>query len=198
MAAPPTITEFSPTKGPVGTSVVITGTNFGGARSVTFNGALAAYTVDSPTRISTTVPAGATTGPIAVTTPGGTATSASAYIVAPTVVNGLVTLSPLVTSFNPTPVPGGPAGTFRITATFTNTSATSIQAPFFKVTQLSGGNLLLNADGVPGGVGASLTPDVGTDDILAAGESFTTNFVVGLQQRSGFSFVVDLWGDAGP
>ncbi len=133
LTEPPTIAEFSPAKGPVGTNVVITGTNFGGPMSVTFNLALADFTVDSPTQITATVPAGATTGPIVVTTSAGTATSASAYIVAPIVVNGLVTLAPLVTSSDPTPVPGGPAGTFSITATFKNTSLTSIKAPFFKV-----------------------------------------------------------------
>ena len=36
--APPTITGFSPTSGPVGTSVMISGTNFAGASQVQFNG----------------------------------------------------------------------------------------------------------------------------------------------------------------
>lgn len=81
----------------------------------------------------------------------------------PTVVNDLVALAPVVTSFDPTPVPGGPAGTFTITATFTNTSSTFIGNPFFQVTELSHRNLLLNADAGPGGAGATLTPDVGPD-----------------------------------
>ena len=110
------------------------------------------------------------------------------------VVNDLVTLSPLVTSFNPAPVDGGPAGTFTITATFTNTSSTVIHDPIFLVTQLSGGNLLLNADGGPGGVGALLTPDVGADTILSPGESVATAFVIGLQVPTGFTFFVDLLG----
>ena len=63
------------------------------------------------------------------------------------VVNNLVTLDPaLDTSFNPTPVPNAPAGTFTIGATFTNTSSTPLRFPFFTVTELSGGNLLLNAE----------------------------------------------------
>src|SRR5262249_31099524 len=47
-------------------------------------------------------------------------------------VNNLVTLAPgLQTSFNATPVPCGPAGTFTITATFTNASTTPLHALFF-------------------------------------------------------------------
>jgi hypothetical protein len=109
------------------------------------------------------------------------------------VVNNLVSLSPLVISFNPTPVPNGPAGTFTITATFTNTSSTSILNPLFQVVELSGGNLLLNADGGPGGVGARLTPNV-SDGVLSPSESFTVDFLIGLQARERFTFFVNLLG----
>jgi hypothetical protein len=73
----PTITGFSPSHGPVGTTVVITGTHFIGTTAVAFHGTTATYHVDSDTQITTTVPTGATTGTITVTTPGGTATSSS-------------------------------------------------------------------------------------------------------------------------
>jgi hypothetical protein len=85
-----------------------------------------------------------------------------------------------------------------IRATFTNSSSTRISDPFFVVVELSGGNLLLNADGGPGGTGSRLTPNVGADDILIPGESFTTNFVIGLQSRDRFSFFVDLRGEPAP
>jgi IPT/TIG domain len=58
--------------------VTINGTNFTGATSVAFNGTSASFTVVSSTQISAT-PFGATTGPISVTTPGGTATSSSSF-----------------------------------------------------------------------------------------------------------------------
>lgn len=61
----PTITSISPSSGAVGTSVTITGTNLTGA-SVTFNGTSATVTSNSGTSITTTVPAGATSGPVTV------------------------------------------------------------------------------------------------------------------------------------
>ncbi len=78
----PTITSFSPTSGPVGTSVTITGTNFSGATSVKF-GTVAATTrhVVSATQITATVPAGAVTAKISVTTAAGTGTSATSFTV---------------------------------------------------------------------------------------------------------------------
>ncbi len=53
-----------------GASVIILGTNLTGATAVTFNGMRAAYTVESRSEITATVPAGATTGPVVVATPG--------------------------------------------------------------------------------------------------------------------------------
>lgn len=79
--AAPTIASVSPTSGQTGTSVTLTGANFMGATSVKFNGMTANFTVTDASHISTTVPNSATTGPIAVTTPGGTATSASSFTV---------------------------------------------------------------------------------------------------------------------
>ena len=89
-APAPTITGFTPAFGPVGTSVKITGTNFSGTvsgatfttSSVKFNTTTATtFHVDSATQITATVPTGATTGKISVTTPGGTATSATNFTV---------------------------------------------------------------------------------------------------------------------
>jgi carbon monoxide dehydrogenase subunit G len=65
----PVITSISPPSGPIKASVTITGTNFGNAQgSVTFNGKGGAITGWTPTTIMVTVPAGATSGNIIVTT----------------------------------------------------------------------------------------------------------------------------------
>jgi uncharacterized repeat protein (TIGR03803 family) len=78
----PEITSFSPTSGPVGTSVTITGNSFTGTTKVTFGGVAAtSYKAISDTQVDALVPAGAATGTIAVTTAGGTGTSAGKFTV---------------------------------------------------------------------------------------------------------------------
>ena len=67
----PVISSFAPTNGTVDREVVITGENLLAAKSVTFGGTKASFKVNSSTQITTTVPAGAITGRISVTTPGG-------------------------------------------------------------------------------------------------------------------------------
>ncbi len=81
VASGPSITSFTPTSGPAGTSVTVDGSGFTGATKVAFNGTAAAFAVASATRITATVPAGATTGPIAVTVASATATSSSPFTV---------------------------------------------------------------------------------------------------------------------
>jgi hypothetical protein len=97
-APAPTISGFSPGSGPVGTSVTITGSNLTGASSVRFfNNVSASFTVDSDTQITAAVPSGATTGPISVTTLGGTATSSTNF----TVSASAPTISGISPSFGP-------------------------------------------------------------------------------------------------
>jgi uncharacterized repeat protein (TIGR03803 family) len=61
--------------GKVGAAVNTLGTTLAGATSVTFNGTAASFTVVSGSLITTTVPAGATTGTVQVVTPSGTLSS---------------------------------------------------------------------------------------------------------------------------
>jgi len=77
----PTFTSFAPPSGPVGTLVTITGTGLTQATKVTFDGKAAAFTVVSDTEITATVPTTALTGKIAVTTKGGSASSATSFTV---------------------------------------------------------------------------------------------------------------------
>jgi hypothetical protein len=67
--------ETEPGFGKVGAAVRILGTNLTGANSVTFNGVAATFKLISGSLISTSVPAGATTGTVQVVTPRGTLTS---------------------------------------------------------------------------------------------------------------------------
>jgi hypothetical protein len=78
----PTVSKFSPQSGPVGTVVTIVGESLSGASGVWFGAVKAvSVTILSDTQIRATVPAGATTGKITVTTRGGTAKSAHAFVV---------------------------------------------------------------------------------------------------------------------
>jgi IPT/TIG domain len=66
----PEITNLSPAQGLAGTSVTVTGSNFGssqGSSVVTFNGVAATPSSWSNTAITVPVPTGTTTGPVAVT-----------------------------------------------------------------------------------------------------------------------------------
>jgi uncharacterized repeat protein (TIGR03803 family) len=57
-----------PTSGKVGSKVTILGTNLTGATAVRFNGTAATFKVVSGSEITTTVPTGATSGTVTVTT----------------------------------------------------------------------------------------------------------------------------------
>jgi uncharacterized repeat protein (TIGR03803 family) len=69
--------------GTVGQTVGILGQNFTGTTSVSLNGSPMTFTVDSDTFLEATVPAGATTGLVTVTTPGGALTSNVIFNVLP-------------------------------------------------------------------------------------------------------------------
>lgn len=78
----PSIVSFSPSSGPVGTSVVIKGMSLLQGTAVKFGGVAATvFTVDSNTQVTATVPSGAVTGKISITTPGGIANSSTNFTV---------------------------------------------------------------------------------------------------------------------
>ncbi|GAB3722155.1 hypothetical protein GCM10027594_02800 [Hymenobacter agri] len=135
----PTIASFTPTSGLADGSVTVTvtGTDFTGATAVTLNGvAITGFTVVNATTITFVVPAGATSGPIAVTTPNGTATSSVSFT---------VTLpAPTITSLAPsTAVAGGAAftltvnGTGFISGSVVNFNGTALTTTFVSATQVT-------------------------------------------------------------
>ena len=89
----PAVAGFSPASGGAGTPVTVTGTGFRRAVSVTFGGVPASvFRVVSDAEIAAFVPVGALSGPIAVTTLGGTGTSTAGFSV-PGLVKPALTLS---------------------------------------------------------------------------------------------------------
>ncbi len=147
----PTISSFSPSSGAIGTlvtvtttdfygnsnsvsfnaTVTITGTNFDATlanNTVKFNGVTATVTASTATSITTSVPLGASTGPITVTVAGNTATSTSNFTVLPPPTisyfspsSGIVgdTVAITVTNVDPTAVNN------KVSFNGTNTSATA-------------------------------------------------------------------------
>ena len=116
-AADPTITNISPTSGPAGCVVTITGTNFNNPNvtDVEFNNVDAAsFRIDSATSITAVVPATATDGPIDVTNADNTATSAAFDVAG--------TTCPTISSFAPT---CGSVGT-SVTITGTNFTGATV------------------------------------------------------------------------
>jgi len=79
----PRIQSFSPTSGTVGTIVTVTGTNLAGVTSARVGGVNAPFAVTSTGRLVMTVPTGAKTGRISVTTDGGSGNSSSSFNVLP-------------------------------------------------------------------------------------------------------------------
>jgi uncharacterized repeat protein (TIGR03803 family) len=77
----PDVINFSPKSGPVTTPVTITGHSFTGATALTFGGVAASFTVINDSKVDTQVPTGAVSGPIVITTPGGTGSSNSNFTV---------------------------------------------------------------------------------------------------------------------
>jgi hypothetical protein len=78
----PQITSFTPTTGAAGTSVTITGVSLQ-ATKVTFGGVKASFLLNSATEVTATVPTGAKTGQIAITTAGGSVSSSGVFTVTP-------------------------------------------------------------------------------------------------------------------
>ena len=88
----PHITGISPAAPGVGQAVTISGTTFGGTPgTVTFNGVAATPTNWTDTSISTTVPSGATTGPVVVTASGNSSAGFNLTVITTGTMTGTIT-----------------------------------------------------------------------------------------------------------
>ena len=134
----PTIASLAPPSGPVGTSVTISGSNFGspqGASTVTFNGTNAGIAANwTGNTIVITVPSGATTGNVVVTVGGQASNPVSFTVIAPP-------SPPSITSLS---VTSGPVGT-SVTITGSNFGA-------------SQGSSTVTFNGTNAGMAASWSP----------------------------------------
>lgn len=73
----PSITSISPSSGPEGTSITISGSNFGDSPSVSFGSTSATVSSSTASSINTTVPSGLTAGDVNVTVTAGGETSSA-------------------------------------------------------------------------------------------------------------------------
>ena len=148
---PPSVTSFSPTSGPPGTTVTITGTNFTGVYAVQFGGISAqSFTVVNSTTITAVTNFG-NPGAITVASPNGSGSSSANFT--------FTYPQPTISSFSPTSATTGNAVTITGTnfvavtgvsfggisaSNFTVNSTTSITAI---VANGSSGNVLVNTLG---------------------------------------------------
>ena len=106
---PPEIQSFSPTFGPVGTPVTLSGYGFnppsGSLTSINFNGANATVPSATDSSMTVVVPPGATTGPITVITTVGETTSSISFTVTASAGNPV----PTIAGLNPSSLAAGAA-----------------------------------------------------------------------------------------
>ena len=173
-----------------GTSVVLTGTNFQAVTKVSFGALSAAYTLNSSTQLTATVPAGATGGDITLTTACTTVTRANGFSLPPPAIAGF------------TPSRGLPGTSVVLTGTgfvagATGVAFNGVSVSPTNITVLSGTQLtaVVPATATTGklsvstGSGSvtsagSFTVDVGTPTIIATTQTLFTNATQSAYQYS--------------
>lgn len=203
----PVIDTMTPTSGSISLSVLLTGSSFTGATVVRFNGTNAAFTVNSATQITATVPAGAATGRVTVVTPSGTATSPTNFV---------FTAAPGITAFSPGQ---GATGTAIVISGSNFTGATAVRFNALNATFIVVNSTTINATApaavatgsvtvvtpagiavstqsfnvIPTPVIANFTPDSGPDGtvVTVSGENFTGVTTVTFNNVAAATFNVD-------
>ena len=160
------IVSFAPTRGKPGDVVIIYGSGFGATpaqNTVSFNGTPAIVAAASANTLTVTVPAGVTTGPIAVTSPLGSGVTAQPFILA---------VPPTITAVNPSSVMRGATTSITVfgsqlatarALTFSQAGLVARVLPGPLDDQVSV-DLTVNGTVPLGAYGFSLTNDVGSTD----------------------------------
>ncbi|WP_108245518.1 IPT/TIG domain-containing protein [Muricauda brasiliensis] len=178
----PSITNFTPSSGKVGTNVTINGKNFGNTKTnntVKFGNIAAEITTVSTTKLVVTVPVGAITGKISVTANGDTAISTSTFTVeedAPVLALNKTALE-LYTLDNEILVASGNGGA-TINWTSSNPEVAMVDANG-KVTAMGAGN-------------ATITATVGSQSVNAVA-TIVPNVYIGGYESNGTNNVAAIW-----
>jgi uncharacterized repeat protein (TIGR03803 family) len=141
---PPEIKSFSPTSGPVGTPVTLSGYGFnppsGSLKSINFNGVNATVSSATDSSMTVVVPPGATKGPITVITTVGETMSSISFTVTATPGNPV----PTITGLNPPSLTAGATpqtlavyGTGFLPSSTVTFNGASHAATFISATQLT-------------------------------------------------------------
>jgi hypothetical protein len=161
----PVITSISPSTGPIGSTVTLTGSNFNltsSFNSVKFNGAPAAVVSSTTTTITVIVPKAATTGPISVANLNHLGISASDF-----------TVIPSITMVSPS---GGGVGTaVKISGTSFNATAANNSVKFngTLATVISSADSTISTTVPIGATTGSITVEVAGQPIVTSPTIFT-------------------------
>ncbi|MFR9751962.1 IPT/TIG domain-containing protein [Nocardia sp. 004] len=175
----PTLLALSPTSGPAtgGNPVIITGTNLTGTTAVTFGITPApSFTVDSPTQITATAPAGTGTIGVTVTTTAGTSGPIGyTYLAAPTIL-----------ALSPTSGPATGGNNVTITGTnLTGTTSVSFDGTPAAFTVDSATQITATAPAGTGTVGVTVTTPAGTSNQVTYTYTTTAPTITAISPPSG-------------
>jgi YD repeat-containing protein len=171
------VLDFTPQSGSVGTVVTIQGQNFSAtpaSNTVTFNGVAATVLSATATTLTASVPASATTGPIAVTVAGKTATSSSNFTIIP--LPTVLSISPqyLVSSSSAITVPN-----FQVTG-INLTGATFSFTPAFLPPLVAVNSVTINSSGTSAILSLAIAPGaLGGFTLVGTNSAGTPNPVAG-------------------
>ncbi|WP_405844627.1 IPT/TIG domain-containing protein [Streptomyces platensis] len=152
---------ISPNQGSTGggTTVVITGTNLGGATAVKFGTKNATITANTPTSVTVTSPSGTGTVPVTVTTPGGTSNPLQFFYVGAPFKSSLAPVSGVTAGGDTVTINGSGLST----ATAVHFGATTATPTVVNDGQLT---VTVPAGAAPGPVSVSVTTAGGTNNGL--------------------------------